>query len=61
MAENEGLRSKFCQEISWWMKSAAIFATAGFTSVHTWAEKCNIYEGNNDTNSRLDISNSMTL
>jgi hypothetical protein len=44
MAENEGLRSKFCQEISWWMKSAAIFATAGFTSVHTWAEKCNIYE-----------------
>jgi hypothetical protein len=43
------LRSKFCQEISWWMKLAAIFATAGFTSVHTWAEKCIIYENNDDT------------
>ncbi len=32
------LRGKLCQENSWWMKSAAIFATAGFTSVRTWAE-----------------------
>jgi hypothetical protein len=38
MAKNERLRSKLCQEISWWMKSAAIIATAGFTSVRTWAE-----------------------
>jgi hypothetical protein len=38
MAKNERLRSKLCQEIPWWMKSAAIFATAGFTSVRTWAE-----------------------
>ena len=28
-----------CQENSWWMKSAAKFATAGFTAVRTWAEK----------------------
>jgi hypothetical protein len=27
-----------CQGNSWWMKAAAKFATAGFTSVHSWAE-----------------------
>ncbi len=53
-----------CQANSWWMKAAAKFATAGFTSVHSWAENAlctrttrHTFETRRGSEGRFDIRN----